>query len=42
MTFDDLVQENRQQIMKDHLLMEKIEQNLEMKMHQSLKQKKVK
>ncbi|UJL48024.1 FbpB family small basic protein [Virgibacillus sp. NKC19-16] len=39
LAFDELVRENRQQILKDHLLMEKIEENLEKKMHQSVKQK---
>jgi hypothetical protein len=37
-SFDELVRENRQQILRDRLLMEKIEQNMEMKMHQSLQQ----
>ncbi|WP_461179536.1 FbpB family small basic protein [Virgibacillus ainsalahensis] len=39
MSFDELVRENRQQILEDHSLLEKIEQNLETKMHQSVKQK---
>lgn len=39
LAFDDLVRENRQQILKDQLLMEKIEKNLEKKIHQSVKQK---
>ncbi|WP_338062642.1 FbpB family small basic protein [Virgibacillus halotolerans] len=37
LTFDELVSENRQQILKDQLLLEKIEQSLEMRMHQSVK-----
>ncbi|PAV29384.1 FbpB family small basic protein [Virgibacillus profundi] len=37
LTFEELVQENRQQILKDHLLMEKIELNLESRMHQSVR-----
>ncbi|WP_342772440.1 FbpB family small basic protein [Oceanobacillus arenosus] len=36
-TFAELVQENRRQILQDRLLLDKIEQNLEMRMHQSLK-----
>ncbi|MBY7143568.1 FbpB family small basic protein [Virgibacillus sp. NKC19-3] len=39
LAFDELVRENRQQILKDHLLMEKIEKNLEKRMHQSVKRK---
>ncbi|MFD0951389.1 FbpB family small basic protein [Virgibacillus natechei] len=41
LAFDELVQENRQQIMKDHLQMEKIEENIEKKMHQSVKRKEI-
>lgn len=37
MTFEDLVQENRQQILQDQSLLEKIEQTIESRMHQSLK-----
>ncbi|OZU90218.1 FbpB family small basic protein [Virgibacillus indicus] len=36
-TFEELVQENRQQILKDKLLMEQIEQNLESRMHQTVR-----
>ncbi|MFU0791063.1 FbpB family small basic protein [Cerasibacillus sp. JNUCC 74] len=39
-TFDDLVQENRQKILKDKLLMEKIEQQIEQK-QKRIRQKKV-
>lgn len=39
-TFDDLVQENRQMILKDKLLMEKIEQQIEQK-QKRIRQKKV-
>lgn len=37
MSFEDLVQQNRQQIMQDRTLLEKIERNIETRMHQSLK-----
>ncbi|RDW17744.1 FbpB family small basic protein [Oceanobacillus chungangensis] len=36
-TFEELVEENRRQILEDRRLMDEIEQNLEMKMNQSLK-----
>ncbi|AXI09200.1 FbpB family small basic protein [Oceanobacillus sp. 143] len=36
-TFEELVQENRRQILEDRRLLDKIEQELEMRMHQSLK-----
>ncbi|WP_250889635.1 MULTISPECIES: FbpB family small basic protein [Bacillaceae] len=39
MTFDELVSQNREQILQDQVLMEKIEQNLEMKRNQFLKRK---
>ncbi|MBU5266372.1 FbpB family small basic protein [Virgibacillus proomii] len=39
-TFDDLVQENRQIILRDKLLMEKIEQQIEQK-QKRIRQKKV-
>ncbi|MEW9676160.1 FbpB family small basic protein [Lentibacillus sp. L22] len=37
LSFDELVIENRRQIMQDQLLMEKIEQNLESKREKFLK-----
>lgn len=37
MSFEELVQQNRQQIMQDRSLIEKIEVNIENRMHQSLK-----
>ncbi|WP_139223963.1 FbpB family small basic protein [Lentibacillus halodurans] len=39
LSFDELVQENRKQILQDESLLERIEQNLETKMHQSLDKK---
>ncbi|MBT2215004.1 FbpB family small basic protein [Virgibacillus dakarensis] len=39
LTFDELVSQNREQILQDQVLMEKIEQNLEMKRNQFLKRK---
>ncbi|WP_280687327.1 FbpB family small basic protein [Lentibacillus salicampi] len=35
-TFDELVQENRRQILQDDSFLERFEQNMERKMHQSL------
>ncbi|WP_139177908.1 FbpB family small basic protein [Oceanobacillus limi] len=35
-SFDDLVQANRQQILEDKAIMEKIEKNIENKYYQSL------
>ncbi|WP_342772642.1 FbpB family small basic protein [Oceanobacillus piezotolerans] len=37
MSFEELVQENRKQILEDRALLDKIEQNLEMKMNSSVK-----
>nr|WP_177183374.1 FbpB family small basic protein [Lentibacillus persicus] len=36
LSFDELVQENRKQILQDESVLEKIEQNIETKMHNSL------
>ncbi|AVQ99145.1 hypothetical protein OBCHQ24_09035 [Oceanobacillus iheyensis] len=38
-SFEQLVQDNKKQIMQDASLLERIERNLEMKMNQSLKRK---
>ncbi|WP_339227863.1 FbpB family small basic protein [Oceanobacillus sp. FSL K6-2867] len=35
--FDELVAENRKQILEDRKLMEQIEDNLDMRMHQTVK-----
>ncbi|MBR3121478.1 FbpB family small basic protein [Oceanobacillus profundus] len=35
--FDELVAENRRQILEDRKLMEQIENNLDMRMHQTVK-----
>ncbi|MFD1848911.1 FbpB family small basic protein [Oceanobacillus bengalensis] len=40
MTFEELVQENRRQILEDSFLLDKIEENIEKKMHQTLKKAK--
>ncbi|MGJ9460494.1 FbpB family small basic protein [Oceanobacillus sp. CF4.6] len=37
LSFDELVAENRKQILQDRMLMEKIEHNLDMRMHQTVK-----
>ncbi|RYG71420.1 FbpB family small basic protein [Lentibacillus lipolyticus] len=37
-SFEELVQKNREQILQNETLMERIEQNMETKMRQSLKQ----
>ncbi|MGY0691661.1 FbpB family small basic protein [Virgibacillus sp. FSP13] len=37
LSFEELVKENRKQIVQDQLLMEKIEQNIEMKRNKSVK-----
>ncbi|MFD2760310.1 FbpB family small basic protein [Lentibacillus juripiscarius] len=37
-SFEELVQENREQILQNETLMEKIEQKMETKMRQSLKE----
>ncbi|WP_099158848.1 FbpB family small basic protein [Virgibacillus ndiopensis] len=37
LSFDELVRENRKQILQDQTLLEKIEQNLEMKRNQTIK-----
>lgn len=39
LSFDELVQENRKQIWQDESFLEKFEQNMENKMHQSLNKK---
>ncbi|QKY71609.1 FbpB family small basic protein [Lentibacillus sp. CBA3610] len=36
LSFDELVQENRKEILQDESVLERIEQNMETKMHQSL------
>ncbi|MEN1969967.1 FbpB family small basic protein [Lentibacillus sp. N15] len=40
LSFDELVNENRKQILQDQLLMEKIEQNLETKRQRLMKKEK--
>jgi len=40
LTFEELVQENRRQILNDAVLMEKIEENIERRKYQSLYNKK--
>lgn len=42
LSFDELVQENRKQILQDESVLEKIEQNIETKMHNSLGNKSTK
>ncbi|MFD1037882.1 FbpB family small basic protein [Virgibacillus byunsanensis] len=37
MSFEELVQENRKQILEDKVLLERIEQDMESRMHQSFK-----
>ncbi|MFD1360470.1 FbpB family small basic protein [Lentibacillus salinarum] len=39
LSFDELVRENRNQILQDASLLDRIEQNVETKMHESLDQK---
>ncbi|MFA1820805.1 FbpB family small basic protein [Virgibacillus oceani] len=40
LSFDELVSENRQQILKDRLLMEKIEQNIEKRINKNTQNQK--
>ncbi|WP_249869655.1 FbpB family small basic protein [Oceanobacillus saliphilus] len=37
MSFDELVAENRKQILQDRILMEKIENNMDMRMQKTIK-----
>nr|WP_106497529.1 FbpB family small basic protein [Lentibacillus sp. Marseille-P4043] len=37
LSFEELVKENRKQIVQDQLLMDKIEQNIEIKRNESIK-----
>lgn len=37
MSFEELVQQNREQIMQDHSMLEQIEENIVSRIHQSVK-----
>ncbi|WP_257720702.1 FbpB family small basic protein [Lentibacillus amyloliquefaciens] len=39
LSFDELVQENRKEMLQDESVQERIEKNMEAKMHQSLNEK---